>query len=117
MQIARLAAAVCLFAAACSNTQPAAPPAGELSVSTAASGDGRTPVTVTFENRGASARQVLALMTPGDGIDANILDVRRDGVPVRYIGKQVKPGFGADHVSVDAGERLVMAVDPSTAYD
>lgn len=121
---AAVALSLTFLAAGCaSEGGPAGPAASEgLAVAVdvaAAPAAGAQPVALTLTNRGAEARQVLALQTPVDGIDADILDVRLDGRPVAYVGKVVKAGVptDADLVTIAPGASVTMTFDPSTAYD
>jgi peptidyl-Lys metalloendopeptidase len=74
---------------------------------------------LTLANVGAASRHVLVYRTPLDGIDADILEVARDGEPVPYQGKLVKRGApqADDFVEIAAGATLTVAFDPSEAYD
>ena len=83
--------------------------------------DGAGPLALTFElaNLGAESRHVLAYQTPINGIDADILDVRRDGEPVQYLGRLVKrrAPAAADFLEVKPGASVTATFDPSASYD
>ena len=76
-------------------------------------------MTLTISNFGPESRQVLSFQLPIDGIDADILDVRRDGVPVPYFGKVVKRAdpLPEDFIDIAAGASVTFTVDPTEAYD
>lgn len=79
------------------------------------------PVKVRFElrNDGGNDALVLVWRTPFAGFDADVLDVRRDGQPVQYIGRLVHWGepTDADYVRLAAGESRAIDLDISAAYD
>lgn len=57
--------------------------------------------------------------TPVRGIEGNIFDVRKNGVPVAYTGRLYKRGAptAADYVRIPAGGAVSARVDLSAAYD
>lgn len=76
-------------------------------------------VTFTLTNTTADTLYVLRWQTPVDGIEANLLQVERDGQPVTYTGRLVKrPAPAAeDYLAIAAGDSFSVVFDPSSAYD
>jgi peptidyl-Lys metalloendopeptidase len=78
-------------------------------------------IAITFQmtNDTADTQYVLRYLTPIDGIEADILEIERDGQPVLYTGKLVKrPAPTAeDYIAIPAGDSLTVVFDPSAAYD
>ncbi len=79
------------------------------------------PVVLTFtlQNRGQLTVAVLRWQLPSDEIEADILEVRRNGEPVAYLGPLVKrPAPTADdYVELGPGETLTVSFDPTAVYD
>jgi peptidyl-Lys metalloendopeptidase len=76
-------------------------------------------VDVTITNVTDHEVRVLRRETPIDGIDEPLFDVKRDGAPVRYVGKIVlwaEPGPDS-YLVLKAGESVSKTVDLATAYD
>jgi peptidyl-Lys metalloendopeptidase len=62
---------------------------------------------------------IASWQTPVRGIEGNIFDVRKNGVPVAYTGRLYKRGAptAADYVRIPAGGAVSARVDLSSAYD
>ncbi len=102
----------------------AAAPAGELTI-------GVTPerqslaksdnvvVTVTVTNGTAATQYLLKWQSPFGAIEAPLFEVTRDGLPVRYLGVQVKrpAPTGADYVALRPGASRSVRVELSALYD
>ena len=76
-------------------------------------------VRVTLTNSSGAVQHLLRWRTPLDGVDAPLFEVRRDGQPVRYLGRQIKrqaPG-PADYVRLDPGASLSKTVELSRLYE
>jgi peptidyl-Lys metalloendopeptidase len=76
-------------------------------------------LTLRLSNMGAASVWVLRWQLPSDEIDADILQVTRDGQAVPYIGPLVKrpAPVAQDWVEIRAGDELAAAFDPSAVYD
>jgi peptidyl-Lys metalloendopeptidase len=79
------------------------------------------PVTLNLRlaNEGAASVWVLRWQLPSDDIDADLLEVTRDGQPVEYVGPLVKrpAPVAQDWVEIRAGEEITAGFDPSAVYD
>lgn len=62
---------------------------------------------------------IASWQTPVRGIEGNIFDVRKNGVPVAYTGRLYKRATptAADYVRIPAGGMVSTRVDLSSAYD
>jgi peptidyl-Lys metalloendopeptidase len=76
-------------------------------------------LTFTLENRGQLTVAVLKWQLPSDDMEADLLDVRRNGEPVRYLGRLVKrlPPTPEDYVEIGPGEAITVTFDPTAVYD
>lgn len=76
-------------------------------------------LTFTLENRGRLTVAVLRWQLPSEEIEADILDVRRNGQPVAYLGPLVKRPAPTpdDYVELGPGESLEVSFDPTAVYD
>ena len=83
----------------------------------AALGD-RFELVFSLTNPGATDVWVLKWYTPLEGMKGDILEVRRDGQPVRYEGPMFKRGNPSanDYARVPAKESVTIAVDPGLGY-
>jgi len=76
-------------------------------------------VRVTLTNSSGTAQHLLRWRTPLNGVESPLFEVRRDGQPVRYLGRRVKraaPG-PADYVRLDPGASLSKTVELSRLYE
>ena len=76
-------------------------------------------VRVTVTNASAATQYLLKWQTPFGAIEAPLFEVTRDGLPVRYLGMQVKrpaPG-AADYVALKPGASRSVRVELSALYD
>jgi peptidyl-Lys metalloendopeptidase len=76
-------------------------------------------VTVTVTNASAATQYLLKWQTPFGGVEAPLFEVTRDGLPVRYLGRQVKraaPGPD-DYVALKPGASRSVRVDLSALYE
>jgi len=76
-------------------------------------------VRVTLTNTAGTAVHLLRWRTPQDGVGTSLFEVRRDGQPVRYLGRSIKraaPG-PADYFLLDPGASLSHTVELSTLYE
>lgn len=76
-------------------------------------------VRVTLTNTSGTAQHLLRWRTPIDGVAASLFDVRRDGQPVRYLGRRIKraaPG-PADYWRMEPGASLTHTVELSRLYE
>lgn len=76
-------------------------------------------VKVTLTNTGATTQYLLKWQTPLGAIEAPLFEVTRDGLPVRYLGVQVKhaaPG-PADYVALKPGASLSRRIELSALYE
>jgi peptidyl-Lys metalloendopeptidase len=82
-------------------------------------GDEAVMLRFTIENRSAESLQVLRWQTPLAGIEHNMLQVMRDGIPVAYTGKLVKRAAPRpeDYLVIEAWGSLSVVFDPSASYD
>jgi peptidyl-Lys metalloendopeptidase len=76
-------------------------------------------VRVTLTNTSTSPQHVLRWRTPLDGVQAPLFEVRRDGQPVRYLGRVIKRGAPgpADYWRIDPGESITHTVELSRLYE
>jgi peptidyl-Lys metalloendopeptidase len=79
--------------------------------------DDEVVVRWTLVNEGGSTLLVPPWQVPGDTLEANVFDVTREGLPVRYIGKLVKRAAPsqAELVPIAPGETL-SATFPLSRY-
>ena len=76
-------------------------------------------VRVVLTNTSATVQHLLRWRTPLDGVESPLFEVRRDGQPVRYLGRRVKraaPG-PADYLRLDPGASLSKTVELSRLYE
>lgn len=76
-------------------------------------------VRVVMTNTSAQVAHLLRWRTPLDGVESPLFDVRRDGQPVRYLGRRIKraaPG-PSDYVRLDPGATLSKTVELSRLYE
>jgi len=73
----------------------------------------------TLENRGRLTVAVLRWQLPSEEIETDLLDVRRNGEPVTYLGPVVKrPAPTADdYVEIGPGDVINVSFDPTSVYD
>lgn len=73
----------------------------------------------TLTNTAGESLHVLKWQTPLEGFTADILEVKRDGQPVRYIGRQVKRAAPSerDYVLILPGKSISATVNVAAAYD
>ncbi|MFC5547941.1 M35 family metallo-endopeptidase [Massilia aerilata] len=115
---------VALAAGAMLNTGAALAAAGELTVrvtperQTLAKSD-NVVVDVTVTNATAATQYLLKWQTPFGAIEAPLFEVTRDGLPVRYLGVQVKrpAPVPADYVALRPGASRSVRVELSALYD
>lgn len=115
---------VALAAGAMVNTGAALAAAGELTVKvtperqTLAKSD-NVVVDVTVTNATAATQYLLKWQTPFGPIDAPLFEVTRDGLPVRYLGVQVKRAapVPADYVALKPGASRSVRIELSALYD
>jgi len=76
-------------------------------------------VRVVMSNTSATAQHLLRWRTPLDGVESPLFEVRRDGQPVRYLGRRIKraPPGPADYVRLDPGASLSKTVELSRLYE
>ncbi len=76
-------------------------------------------VNVTLTNTGAVTQYLLKWQTPFGAIEAPLFEVTRDGLPVRYLGMQVKRAAptAADYVALKPGASLSRKIELSALYD
>jgi peptidyl-Lys metalloendopeptidase len=115
---------VALAAGAMMNTDAALAAAGELTVrvtperQTLAKSD-NVVVDVTVTNATAATQYLLKWQTPFGAIEAPLFEVTRDGLPVRYLGVQVKrpAPVPADYVALKPGASRSVRIELSALYD
>lgn len=76
-------------------------------------------VRVVMTNTSATVQHLLRWRTPLDGVASPLFDVRRDGQPVRYLGRRIKraaPG-PSDYLRLDPGVTLSTTVELSRLYE
>lgn len=76
-------------------------------------------VRVILSNTSGKVEHLLRWRTPVGGIEAPLFEVRRDGQPVRYLGRSVKrplPG-PTDYLRLEPGATLSQTVELSALYD
>lgn len=73
----------------------------------------------TLENQTGETLWVLRWQLPSDDIDANILEIRRDGQPAAYLGPLVKRAepLAEDYVQIQPGDVYTVTFDPTAVYD
>jgi peptidyl-Lys metalloendopeptidase len=76
-------------------------------------------VDVTVTNATAATQYLLKWQTPFDAIEAPLFEVTRDGLPVRYLGIQVKRAAptAADYIALEPGASRSVKVELSALYD
>lgn len=76
-------------------------------------------VRVTLTNSSSTAQHLLRWRTPLDGGESPLFEVRRDGQPVRYLGRRIKraPPGPSDYVRLDPGASLSKTVELSRLYE
>jgi peptidyl-Lys metalloendopeptidase len=76
-------------------------------------------VNVTVTNGTAATQYLLKWQTPFGAIEAPLFEVTRDGVPVRYLGVQVKrpAPAAADYVALKPGASRSTRIELSALYD
>jgi peptidyl-Lys metalloendopeptidase len=76
-------------------------------------------VNVTVTNASAATQYLLKWQTPLGAIEAPLFEVTRDGLPVRYLGVQVKRAApaAADYVALKPGASLSRRIELSALYD
>ncbi len=81
-------------------------------------GNENVVVTVTIRNTSRSWQYVPKWQTPFAGVEAPLFDVTRDGLPVSYLGIQVKraPPTSADLVALAPGAARSSRVELSALY-
>ena len=119
---ARAGAALALTMAAASLATAAAP-AGGVSVSTVPERQtlGRSDevaVVVTITNSSKVTEYLLRWQTPFEPLTSPLFEVTRDGIPVRYLGRQVKraPPGAADYIALAPGASRSVRVELSSLY-
>jgi peptidyl-Lys metalloendopeptidase len=107
---------------------------GAAAVSTAAAGEVTVSVTperqslaksdnvvvnVTITNGSGAMQYLLKWQTPSGAIEAPLFDITRDGLPVRYLGVQVKRAApsAADYIALKPGATLSRRIELSVLYD
>ena len=93
---------------------------GEITVELEQTRSGSPVILFTLRNATQVPMKILRWNTPLEGVFTHrMFDVRLDGKPVKYIGKQVKrlaPGEDA-YLELPAGESIAVKLDLSTGYD
>ncbi|MGB9110381.1 MAG: peptidase M35, partial [Telluria sp.] len=76
-------------------------------------------VNVTVTNGTAATQYLLKWQTPFGAIEAPLFDVTRDGLPVRYLGVQVKRAapVAGDYIALMPGAALSTRVELSALYE
>jgi peptidyl-Lys metalloendopeptidase len=76
-------------------------------------------VNVTVTNASAATQYLLKWQTPFGAIQAPLFDVTRDGLPVRYLGMQVKRAAPApaDYIALKPGASRSVRIELSALYD
>jgi len=76
-------------------------------------------VRVTLSNSSSTVQHLLRWRTPLDGVESPLFEVRRDGQPVRYLGRRVKraPPGPMDYVRLEPGAALSQTVELSRLYE
>ena len=76
-------------------------------------------VNVTVTNGTAATQYLLKWQTPFGAIEAPLFDVTRDGLPVRYLGVQVKRAapVAGDYIALKPGAALSTRVELSALYE
>jgi peptidyl-Lys metalloendopeptidase len=77
-------------------------------------------VKVTITNATGATQYLLKWQTPFAAVEAPLFEVMRDGMPVRYLGVQVKrpaPSAAADYIALKAGASQSQRVELSALYD
>jgi peptidyl-Lys metalloendopeptidase len=117
--IAALAGAMAAWASAA----PAAQPAGSVTVSVTPERQavGRSDdvvVLVTMTNTSNATAYLLKWQTPFGAVEAPLFEVTRDGLPVRYLGRQVKRAApaAADYIALKPGASRSARVELSALY-
>jgi peptidyl-Lys metalloendopeptidase len=76
-------------------------------------------VNVTVTNATAATQYVLKWQAPFGAIEAPLFEVTRDGLPVRYLGMQVKRAapVPADYIALKPGASRSVRIELSALYD
>lgn len=76
-------------------------------------------VRVTLSNTSGTPQYLLRWRTPVDGVQAPLFEVRRDGQPVRYLGRLVKRAapVAADYLRLEPGAAVTKMVELSALYE
>jgi peptidyl-Lys metalloendopeptidase len=76
-------------------------------------------VNVTVTNASAATQYLLKWQTPFGAIEAPLFEITRDGLPVRYLGVQIKrpAPSAADYISLKPGASRSVRVELSALYD
>lgn len=76
-------------------------------------------VRVVLTNTSGAVQHLLRWRTPVDGVSAPLFEVRRDGQPVRYLGRRIKrpAPVPADYVPLAPGAALTHTVELSRLYE
>lgn len=76
-------------------------------------------VRVTLTNTSGTIQHLLRWRMPVDGVAAPLFDVRRDGQPVRYLGRRIKRAapVPSDYMPLDPGASLTQTVELSRLYE
>jgi peptidyl-Lys metalloendopeptidase len=76
-------------------------------------------VRFTLTNASGEPIRVLKWHTPLEGFTADILDIRKDGQPAPYIGRQIKRGAPTadDYVLIPPCESVSTVIDVADGYD
>jgi peptidyl-Lys metalloendopeptidase len=76
-------------------------------------------VNVTVTNATAATQYLLKWQTPFSAIEAPLFEVTRDGMPVRYLGVQVKrrAPSAADYIALKPGASQSRRIELSALYD
>ncbi len=121
MVVAVLLVAVTVAAAPSAPRAPRAPRlAGTVEASqTRFATEEPVALTLHLANQSVASVWVLRWQMPSDEIDADLLEVTRDGQPVPYVGPMVKrpAPTAADYVEIAAGSELAVTFDPTSVYD
>lgn len=118
--LGKLAAGVALALMACGANATSRGLEIDLEPVTAAGEVGSGKLRYTISNPGTTSLMVLAWETPLLGVDSDLFDVRLNGRPVQYIGKEYKrPDVpqADDYIELAAGASLSVEVDLAAHYD
>lgn len=112
-------AAVAAFVLSCSTVAAAAVDVTVAPVKPTVERGDDVMVRVTLTNSSSTVQHLLRWRTPLDGVESPLFEVRRDGQPVRYLGRRIKraPPGPADYVRLDPGASLSKTVELSRLYE